>query len=329
MEKLIMAFSNQIREAITISKKNPLSFANKKIDQVYISGLGGSGIGASIVQDFVKDKINIPFTVNKGYQIATSVNENTLFIACSYSGNTEETLSALKAAIKRKARIVCVTSGGYMQDIAAKNNIPCILIPSGHPPRACLGYSLIQLLHILHQAALLKNSVTALFKDVAELLDREEKNIKKEAKTLSKKLQNTLPVIYVTDGNEGLAVRLRQQLNENAKMLCWHAVLPEMTHNEIVGWRKKIDPLAVLVLKDSTATEKNAKRLDFLLSTIKKYCAKIYTVESKGKSYWQRAFYHIHLGDWLSWELSLLNKIDANEIAVINSLKSNMGERKK
>lgn len=329
MKELISKFGVQIEEAIVISKANPLKFSRKTFSQVYVSGLGGSGIGATIVQDFVKDIIEIPFTVNKSYNTHKTINKSTLFIACSYSGNTEETISAVKEAIKAKAEIVCITSGGYLAEIAEKNRLKCIIIPGGMPPRACPGYSIAQQLHVLHQAGLLKQSAAVQLKGVSKLLLKEGKSIKMKAKAIAKKLHSTIPVIYTTVGYEGLAVRFRQQLNENSKMLAWHNVLPEMTHNEIVGWRTKNDQLSVIAFKDMKASAKNKKRLDFLMNTVKKYCKNITIVEPKGTTYWQRFFFHIHIQDWISYELSHLNGVSAEEIDVIIDLKSTMGEKAK
>lgn len=329
MKELINKFGSQLEEAIAISKRNPLAFGNKKFGQVYVSGLGGSGIGATIVQDFVKDKIEIPFTVNKSYATHKCIDKNTLFLACSYSGNTEETLAAVKIALKAKAEVVCITSGGYLQDIAQKNNLKCIIVPSGMPPRSCLGYALTQQLHVLHHAGLLKQSAAVQLKGVVALLDKENRSIKAKAKSVAKKIANTVPIIYTSVGYEGLAIRFRQQLNENSKMLAWHNVIPEMTHNEIVGWRTKNDGLSVVVIKNLKASAKNKKRLDFLLKVVKKYSKNITVLEAKGTSYWQQFFYYIHLQDWISWELSVINKVDASEIEVINNLKAAMGEKSK
>lgn len=328
MQDAIKNFPNQLTEALAISKKNKLQFKKKKFNQVYISGLGGSGIGASIVQDFVKDSLSIPFTVNKTYKIAKSVNKDTLFIACSYSGNTEETRAALNEALKRKATCVVITSGGKMGKTASKNKLQHIIIPGGMQPRACLGFSLVQILHILHQSKLLKTSVQSMIGSVSALLVKNQKDIQKQSKKIAKQLIGKKIVTYTTTGYEGLAVRFRQQLNENSKMLGWHAIIPEMTHNEIVGWRTKSDDLAIVVFKDQKASAKNKKRLTFLLGAIKKYCKNINELEAKGKTYWERAFYLIHLGDWISWELSVLGKMDASEIEIINALKSAMSRAK-
>jgi len=329
MQEAIKHFGQQLDEAVAISKKNKLQFKTKNFNQVYISGLGGSGIGATIVQDFVKDSLTIPFTVNKTYKIAKSVNKNTLFIACSYSGNTEETRAALAEAMKRKATCVVVTSGGKMGATAKKNKLQHIIIPGGMQPRACLGYSLVQLLHILHQAKLIKSSAASMIGSAGAFVEKKQGAIKKEAKKIAKKLNGKKIVVYTTDGYEGLAIRFRQQFNENSKMLGWHAVLPEMTHNEIVGWRQKNDDLGIIFFKDPKASAKNKKRTDFLLGAIKKYCKNINAVEAQGKTHWERAFYIIHMGDWISWELSVLGNMDATEVEIIHALKTTMGERKK
>ena len=185
MKELIAKFGMQLDEALAISKKNPLKFKKRKFNQVYVSGLGGSGIWATMVQDFVKNKLTIPFTVNKSYDTHKSIDENTLFIACSYSGNTEETLACLKTAMKVQAEIVCITSGGYVADIASKNNLKCILVPGGMPPRSCLGYSLTQLIHTLHQAGQLKTEVASQFKGVTRLLESENKAIHMKATSIA------------------------------------------------------------------------------------------------------------------------------------------------
>lgn len=267
--------------------------------------------------------------INKNYAIAKCVNNKTLFIACSYSGNTEETVQATEKAIKAGAEVVVISSGGGLIEMARKKKLKYIQIPSGMPPRSCLGYSLVQQLHVMHQAGLLKTPVEKLIRSVGHFLEINQKTIRKKAKQIAKKLVHKKVVTYTTEGYEGLAIRFRQQINENSKQLGWHQVIPEMTHNEIVGWRHKENDIGIVVFKDTKALPKNNKRLDFLIGTLKKYCKNINLIEPLGETYWERAFYHIHLGDWISWELSLIGGFDANEIDVINSLKNEMGEKKK
>ena len=149
MKTLIENFPTQLTEAIRIGENAKLTASKRKISNVLICGLGGSGIGGTIVSELVAQETNVPITISKGYFIPKFVNEKTLVIISSYSGNTEETLSCLNQALKKKSKIVCITSGGKVAEIAKKKKLDLIVVPDGMPPRACLGYSLTQLLFIL------------------------------------------------------------------------------------------------------------------------------------------------------------------------------------
>jgi glucose/mannose-6-phosphate isomerase len=145
MEELIIRFTTQMRESLEIIQ-NYKFIAPKKTQfkNIVLTGLGGSGIGGSIVQNYVFDKCPFPFIVNKDYFLPAFVNKDSLVIVSSNSGDTEETIAAFQKAIKVKATIVCITSGGRIADIAKKKNIDCILLPAGMPPRSCIGYSMLQ-----------------------------------------------------------------------------------------------------------------------------------------------------------------------------------------
>lgn len=322
MKALIADFSKQLKKAIEIGRSAELHKSNDPIKNIVISGLGGSGIGGSILSELVALDANVSITVCKGYFIPAFVNENTLFIASSYSGNTEETLQALEQAITKKAKIVCVTSGGKVLDIAKKYNFDHIVIPGGHPPRACLAYSLTQLFFILKFFGIINFDFETQLNDAAALLDKEEDLIKELADKTAGQLLNKIPVIYSTTFNEGIAIRFRQQLNENSKVLCWHQVIPEMNHNELVGWREKNNNLAVILFRDQDEYDRNNTRIEINKEVIKNYAPNIIEIYSKGKSKIEKAFYLIHLGDWISCFLADKRGYDANEINVINNLKS-------
>src|SRR5580698_4222453 len=145
MKKLVLDFPIQLQEAIIIGKNHRFIAQGKEFNNVVVTGLGGSGIGGSIVQNYVFDKLKIPFVVNKDYFLPSFVSRKSLVIVCSYSGNTEETLMAMQQAVRKRATIVCITSGGAVADLANKKHLDCILVPAGMPPRSCLGYSLVQL----------------------------------------------------------------------------------------------------------------------------------------------------------------------------------------
>jgi glucose/mannose-6-phosphate isomerase len=326
MKTLVANFSKQLSEAISIGSNAQLTSANNKISNVLICGLGGSGIGGSIVAELVVANANVPINVTKGYFIPAYVNENTLVIVSSYSGNTEETINCMELAMGKKAKIVAVTSGGKVLESCKINNFDAIVVPGGMPPRSCLGYSLTQLFFILGFHKIINNNYVADLENAIKLIDSEEQSIIAESNSIAQKLLGKLPVIYATTYNEGIAIRFRQQLNENSKVLCWHHIIPEMNHNELVGWTEKNENLSVLIFLDKDDYSRNLARVDINKEVIKKYTSSITEIYSKGNSIIEKAIYFIHLGDWISVSLAELRGVDAVEVNVINHLKSKLSE---
>ena len=321
MKEHIAAFTSHITEAMTIGEK----FAphdKREIRNVLVTGLGGSGIGGTIVAQVCDSELQVPFLVSKDYFIPGFVNKHTLVIASSYSGNTEETLQALEAAQQKGALIVCVTSGGKVAEIAKKNNYATIMIPGGMPPRSAFGFSATQLFYVLQKYNLISDRFIIQLKAAVVLIDSEEKNITKGAMELARNLMGKIPVIYSVAGYEGVSIRFRQQVDENAKMLCWHHVFPEMNHNELVGWTEKNENLSVLIFLDKDEYTRNLARVDINRNVITKHASSVTEIYSKGNSVIEKAIYFIHLGDWISIELAALRGVDAVEVNVINHLKS-------
>ncbi len=328
MNDYINEFTNHLNDAINIAKNTQLRPSSKQIKNVLICGLGGSGIGGTIVNDIVSKKSNIPITATKDYSVPNFVNKNTLVIANSYSGNTEETLCALEKCQVRGAEIAIITSGGKLKAIAEENNYNYIIIPSGHPPRAMFGYAFTELFFMLNHYKIIDDLFKGDFEKAITLLDAEKVNIQKQALDLAKKLYQKTPVIYVANGFEGVAVRFRQQINENSKMLCWHHVIPEMNHNELLGWRTNVNDLAVVFFRNKHDYERNQIRIDINKNVISKFTKNITQIWSKGDSLIENSLYHINVGDWVSWYLSEMNSVDAIEIDVINYLKSELAKIK-
>ncbi len=325
MKNLVENFPNQLKEALEIAAKSKIS-AGKNIQNVLITGLGGSGIGGTIVSEMAGRHSKIPVTVSKDYFIPSFVNEHTLVIVSSYSGNTEETLNAMQLAIDKKAQIACVTSGGKVKEIAEKNGYDLIVIPGGNPPRSCLGYSLVQLLHILDAKQILNFNYRNQVEEAYGLMVSKKGEIEKEAKMYAEKLHKKIPVIYCLGATEGVAVRFRQQINENSKMLCWHHVIPEMNHNELVGWTEKNDELAVCILRTTFDYERNLKRLDINKTVISKFTSTVFEIMGQGSTPLVQALYLIHLTDWVSCYIADIKNIDPVEVKIIDFLKSELGK---
>ncbi len=326
MKELIASFTAQLRQAMDIGEKAVFSKSDKPFSNVLITGLGGSGIGGSIIAQVVEKEITIPVVVNKDYFIPAFVGTDTLVIASSYSGNTEETVAALELALQRGATVVCVTSGGKILEIAQSSGLDHIVIPGGMPPRACLAYSLTQLFYVLNGFGLISDGFKKDLEATIHLLDHEEEHICSEAYYLAEKLHRKIPVIYSQADYEGVCVRFRQQINENSKMLCWHHALPEMNHNELVGWTTSNDKLAVVFFRNETDYERTAARMELTKGIVSKYTPYVFEVYSKGATHLQRSMYLVHFGDWVSWYLSEIKNIDATEVKVIDYLKGELGK---
>jgi len=326
MKNLVENFVEQLEQAIEIGESAKLSASKNPIQNVLISGLGGSGIGGTIVSELVVKQAKVPINVSKGYFVPAYVNENSLVIISSYSGNTEETVNALEIALGKGAKVVCITSGGKVEEISKLNNLDLILIPGGHPPRACLGYSITQLFYVLSFNGIISNFFKKELKASIDLLRKEQKNIRAEALKISEVLLNKMAVIYSTTYNEGVVIRFRQQLNENAKMLCWHHVFPELNHNELVGWTQRNEDLAVIIFRNHDDFARNQTRIEISKEVFVKYTPYIIEIFSKGATAIEQAIYFIHIGDWISCYLADIKGVDAHEIKIINHLKSELAK---
>jgi glucose/mannose-6-phosphate isomerase len=323
MKQLIENFPEQLREALDIANAAKLSPKND-IRNIIVTGLGGSGIGGTILAELVSDHCTVPITINKDYFLPNFTSGNTLVIISSYSGNTEETLEAMQQALNKKAQIVCVTSGGKVEELARQNNLDVIKIPGGNPPRSCIGYSLVQLIKVFVEYGFAPASLLNDVKNSIALLEKESAHITSEAKNIAKVLLNKIPVIYSLGSCEGVSVRFRQQINENSKMLCWHHVFPEMNHNELVGWTTKNDAIAVITFKTSFDYKRTQKRYEVCKTVFEKYAASVNEITAKGNSKAEQFVYLINIGDWISLYLAELKGIDPVEVKVIDHLKKEL-----
>ncbi len=327
MNDLIARFPEQLAEAMHIGENAVFHQHDKPINKVYVAGLGGSGIGANFVAEFVSKSCPIPYTIGKAYSIPNYVDENTLAVCSSYSGNTEETLSAFNEMLGRACKIVVISSGGKLIEEAINRGLDYVKVPDNWPsPRACLGYSIVQQLYMLNKLGFIKDDFKTHLKSTMDLLKFDVEDIKKAAKSVANRIFDKLPVIYTTDRMESVAVRLRQQINENAKMLCWHHVIPEMNHNELVGWTEAHPEMAVIYLRNHDDFKRNSKRIEINQEIISKHCPTIIDIYSKGNSLIEKSFYLVHLGDWITWYLSEHKNVDAIEVNVINYLKSKLSK---
>lgn len=325
MKDLITNFTNHLNQAIAIGSSTEFKPTKNAIENVLICGLGGSGIGGTIISQLISDECQKPILVNKDYSLPAFVSPNTLVICCSYSGNTEETLSMYAQAEEKGAEVAIITSGGQFAKIAKSKGKNIIQIPGGLPPRAAFGLSFPQLFFVFEKYGLIQ-SKTEEIKSAISLIDQSESNIQKEAAAVTEKLYGKRPIIYGESSLDGVCVRFRQQINENAKMLCWHHVIPEMNHNELVGWRTKNRDLAVVIFRSKSDFYRNQERIEYSKEIIEQYASSVSEIYAKGASALEQALYLIHLGDWISYFLAEKKGIDAVEVDVITGLKEMLAD---
>jgi glucose/mannose-6-phosphate isomerase len=323
MKALVESFTEQLKKAKEIASKAVIS-KGSNIQNIIVTGLGGSGIGGTILNELVNDTCKVPIIINKDYFLPGFAGENTLLIVSSYSGNTEETVQVMAEAIAKKVQIVCVTSGGTVLELAKQHQLEFIEIPGGNPPRSCIGYSLVQLIQILISKGFAEQKLMENLDRTVELLNNEKGNIKIEAAAIAQKLTGQIPVIYSLGSCEGVSVRFRQQINENSKALCWHHVFPEMNHNELVGWTTENKNLTVVTFHTKFDYKRTQKRYEVCKPIFEKYAKEVIDIKAKGATKLEQFFYLIHMGDWISCYIADIRKIDAVEVNVIDHLKKEL-----
>jgi glucose/mannose-6-phosphate isomerase len=327
MDELIQRFPAQLAQALEIGENSIINKPQHEINKIYIAGMGGSGIGADFVKEFIVGECKIPYLIGKGYDIPAFVDQNTVYVASSYSGNTEETLSSLEQAEQTGAKIIMITSGGKLAKIAQEKGYDCIILPNDWPsPRACLGFSMVQQLYVVYKLGFISKNYINEVKSSIDLLKYDQDEIKSKAEKVANLLHHKIPIIYTSDRMESVAVRFRQQVNENSKALCWHHVIPEMNHNELVGWTEKNNDLAVVYFRNKDDFKRNAIRMDINKEILSKYTDTVIEIFSKGQTLVEKSMYLVHLGDWISWYLSQLRGADAIEVNVINYLKGELAK---
>lgn len=330
MKELIQGFSAQLHESLTIARSAKLSPASGTITNVVIAGMGGSGIGGTLIKALTNDEITVPVDVSKSYDVPSYISSSTLFIACSFSGNTEETLSAAEKAKAKGARIVAITSGGKMAAFAQAGGYDVISIPGrSNSPRASIGYSFVQIFHILHHFGLIPDNHFSEVEASAALLDAESATIHEEAKRLTAYFKNRLPILYGDSKMEAVLIRAQQQIAENSKQLSHVNVFPEMNHNELVGWKypdSVFNHAATLLVRTSFDHPRTTIRLNVCSDIFKKVAGDVQELQAKGKTLIEQSIYTINVLDWVSFYLAEENQVDPFPVDVINYLKDELAK---
>ncbi len=322
-------FPEHLEIALDLAKKATFP-KKKKFKNIVVCGMGGSAIAADVAKDAFNQDISVPYFINRNYTIPQFVDKDTFFIAISYSGNTEETLTAAKAAIKSKARVICITSGGKI----SKLETTTMLVPTGFAPRAALPYLLVMLVKALEAMGVIDEADVKIEEAIKTLKKvKADYNISistrsNQAKQLANKLVGKIPIIFAVSGFSAAAgMRLKTQMSENAKTTALLNFFPELNHNELVnlGALKRVEHNFVLILlRDEKDPEKIKKNIEIVKSLIGMQLGGTQEINSQGKHGLARILSLIYFGDLLTVYLALLKGVDPTPVDVITRLKKEM-----
>ena len=294
-----------------------------------VCGMGGSAIGADLVLACLPG-LSVPAAVVRGYELPAWVGPETLVIVVSYSGETEEALACAAQARSRGCAPVCIASGGRLLAFAATEGLPAVLVPGGGQPRASLGYLAMPLLATLEAAGLCREHAA----DVADaagqlaadsaLLGADMPDEANRAKTLARRLEKRLVVVYGAGATAPVARRWKGQINENAKAPAFFNELPELDHNELMGWTSQAHVTASSVavfLGDDAGDERLARRAALTAREYEGFGVATEQVTARGASALARLFSLVQLGDYVSFYLALLYGVDPTPVGAIQDFK--------
>lgn len=336
MIRWIEDFHEQCAEGVSIARAFDLPDI-QDIQNVVVCGMGGSAIGGDLMRSYASSYARAPIEVVRSYQLPRYANENTLLVASSYSGNTEETLSAYEQAKACGAKILGISTGGQLAERCQQDGRPCIITKGGMSPRAALGYSFMPLLVSLERLGLIENQSQAIGSALAVLKESKQQHgydspfENNFAKQIAKEQYGSIPVIYAgQNAFEPIAARWRAQINENAKTFAHNMVVPEMNHNEILGWKNPkpsvLKKLHIVYLLDEGYHPQTLRRFEVMKQIIEPYAHGVTTVQSKGNSLLARMLYTISVGDFASCYLAYFYKEDPTPIPAIDFLKAELAK---
>jgi len=332
MRRRLSDFPRQCEEAESLAKSLEFPFSSEDVENVVISGMGGSAIGGDILISYLRENLKIPAIVNRNYSLPAFVNEKTLAIVISYSGNTGETLASLNEAYEKRSKLIVITSGGTIEEFCSLNSIPIIKIKGGLQPRESIGYIFIPLLILMDKTGFIESQHREISETI-ELLKLLSKGYAPEspendAKRLALDIHGKIPLLYGIHGlTDSITLRWKCQFNENSKTPAFYNSFPELNHNEIEGWDTNHElghNFFVVILRSEDEAENISRQIEITKTILSDRVGGIKEAWGKGNGRLARMFSLIYLGDFVSYYLAILNGIDPTPIRNIESLKKQL-----
>ena len=339
LDDLKYIHERDVQDALGIAEKqwqqltHKFSMINDQLSipqNVVVAGMGGSALAATFVSTW--PRVSVPFEVVRNYQIPGYADKNTLFIASSYSGNTEETLAALEAAEANGCQIAVIAAGGKLGDRAKEKNYPWYELPGNIQPRMAVFYNFAALTQLLEAAGLAKGATSELHA-AADWLSKQISSWlptvpgkDNQAKQLALECMGKSPVIYAGAKLFPAAYKWKINFNENAKNVAWCNQLPEFNHNEFLGWSSHpVDkPYTVIDLRSSLEHERVQKRFEITEKLLSGKRPAPEVVEAQGKTILEQLLWTVVLGDFVSLYLALLNGLNPTPVNLIEKLKTEL-----
>lgn len=334
MRERIDGLPQQCRDAWQAASDLPLPEDYHGVDQVIVLGMGGSAIGGDLARALAMEEER-SVQVHRDYGLPYPTSASTLIIASSYSGNTEETISAFSQALDTPARKLAITTGGTLGRLAHESGIPCLRFHYPSEPRAALGYSLFSLLAILARVGCLSLGPGDI-EETAALLERQASHLtvscpahQNQAKQLAARLNGHLVVIYGAGFLSSVARRWKTQLNENSKAWAFDESLPELNHNAVVGYQAPpwmAEKAFVVMLKAPSLHGRLLARYQVTSELLTSGGIAHEVIDASGASLLGQMMSTIMLGDYVSYYLAVLGGIDPSPVEAIDYLKSRLGK---
>ncbi len=303
------------------------------INNVVVAGMGGSALAATLLVSW--PSIKLPFSVVRDYDIPTYADKNTLFIASSYSGNTEETLSALTQAETKGCQIVVIASGGKLAEIAEKKAYPLYKIPEGYQPRMAVFYNFRALIELFVSVGLLDKQVIFELDLSAKWLAEQCKTLladiptkDNQAKQIARELAGNSIVVYAGAKFFPVAYKWKINFNENSKTIAWCNHLPEFNHNEFLGWTSHPTnkPYKVIDIRSPLENVRTQKRFVISEKLLSGKRPQPEVVVPVGETLLKQLLWSIQLGDFVSLYLAIINELNPTPVALIEKLKVEMAK---
>jgi glucose/mannose-6-phosphate isomerase len=329
----IASLPGQLRGGLDIGLRAWEGLGGLEPGEIVVAGMGGSAIGADVLRAYLVGRGSGPVFVCRDYDLPAFVGPGTLVVVSSYSGNTEEALSCLEDGVRRGADMVCISTGGTVIKRARGLGLPHAVIPAGLPPRGALGYSFAPLLALASAVGFHEHDPG----EYAECVDVLERLIGlysdldgegNPAARLAAKLVDRIPIVYTSNRLDTVGVRWKGQFSENSKKLAYANVLPEMNHNEIMGWEVEDASMApgVVLLRWAGDNKQMGKRFRFLGEVVGARSALCGEFTGEGEGFLSQMFSLIVLGDYVSVYLALLRGVDPTPVGTIEKLKTRLKE---